>query len=100
MTYLRMKTDFRKLARGRDCQIRIPGVCNGNPETVVLCHLPGAGMGRKSNDLFAAYGCSACHDLVDGRAHSDYPRELLKLWFHEAVIRTQQILIDEGRLRV
>ena len=25
--------DLRKAARGRECQVRIPGVCKGNPET-------------------------------------------------------------------
>ncbi|EOO3821306.1 nuclease domain-containing protein, partial [Escherichia coli] len=25
--------DLRKAARGRECQVRIPGVCNGNSET-------------------------------------------------------------------
>ncbi|EEY7289306.1 DUF1364 domain-containing protein, partial [Escherichia coli] len=25
--------DLRKAARSRECQVRIPGVCNGNPET-------------------------------------------------------------------
>ncbi|MBH0318224.1 nuclease domain-containing protein, partial [Escherichia coli] len=24
--------DLRKAARGRECQVRIPGVCNGNSE--------------------------------------------------------------------
>ncbi|EOO4081228.1 nuclease domain-containing protein, partial [Escherichia coli] len=24
--------DLRKAARSRECQVRIPGVCNGNPE--------------------------------------------------------------------
>ena len=80
--------------------MRIPGVCNGNPETVVLCHLPGAGMGLKKNDLHAFWGCSDCHDCCDGRTHTEYPRELLKLWMHEAVVRTQQILLDEGVLVV
>ncbi|MFW2257492.1 nuclease domain-containing protein, partial [Klebsiella pneumoniae] len=23
--------NLRKAARGRECQVRIPGVCNGNP---------------------------------------------------------------------
>lgn len=31
--------DLRKAARGRECQVRIPGVCNGNPETSVLAHI-------------------------------------------------------------
>ena len=29
--------NLRKLARGRDCQIRIAGICNFNPETTVAC---------------------------------------------------------------
>ncbi len=28
--------NLRKEARGRECQVRIYGVCNGNPETTVL----------------------------------------------------------------
>lgn len=31
-------TNLRKEAKGRECQVRIVGVCNGNPETVVLAH--------------------------------------------------------------
>ncbi|HFR8650170.1 TPA: nuclease domain-containing protein [Escherichia coli] len=31
--------DLRKAARGRECQVRIPGVCNGNPDTSVLAHI-------------------------------------------------------------
>lgn len=31
--------DLRKAARGRECQVRIPGVCNGNPETTILAHI-------------------------------------------------------------
>lgn len=62
---------LRDSAQGQDCQLRIPGVCNGNPETVVWCHLNGQeygkGMGHKSHDIFGFYGCSACHDVYDGR---------------------------------
>lgn len=91
---------LRKSAKGRDCQIRIPGVCNGNPETVVLCHLPGGGMGGKMPDLFGAFGCSACHDVVDGRRQSNESMDMLDIYFLEAVIRTQQIWLDEGLIRV
>ena len=93
-----MKINYRKEARGRECQIRIPDTCNGNPETTVLCHLPGGGMGHKQNDLFGAWGCSSCHDAVDGRTIVKQPATLLSLWHHEAVIRTQEILIEEGKL--
>jgi hypothetical protein len=91
---------LRNLARGRDCQIRIPGVCNGNPETVVLCHLSGGGMGAKVSDLHGAYGCSDCHGVLDGARESNYRRELLDLWHHHGVIRTQEILEQEGVIRV
>ncbi|HBS0984508.1 DUF1364 family protein, partial [Klebsiella pneumoniae] len=30
--------NLRKAARGRECTVRIPGYCNGNPETSVLAH--------------------------------------------------------------
>jgi len=62
---------FTKSARGQDCTLQIMGVCNHNPETVVLCHIPdesGTGkMGGKSSDWCAVFGCSACHDAIDGR---------------------------------
>jgi hypothetical protein len=91
---------LRALARDRDCQIRIPGVCNGDRSTVVLCHLAGAGMGRKHHDLLGAHGCSDCHAVVDGHKKSDYPKELLKLWHLEGVMRTVEILIEEGHVRI
>lgn len=65
-------TPIRKAARGQDCTLRIPGACNWNPETTVLCHsnelADGKGMGLKAPDTAAAFGCSACHDVLDGRA--------------------------------
>jgi len=55
-------------------------------------------MGAKQNDLFASYGCSSCHDEVDNRTIKILNRELVKNWFYDGVIRTQQILIDKGIL--
>ena len=92
--------NLREVARGRECQIRIPGVCNGNPETTVLCHLPSRGMGTKSHDLHGAWGCSDCHDCVDSRQTNNWSPELIKLWFLEGVIRTQERLIAEGLIDV
>jgi hypothetical protein len=86
---------LRESARGRECQIRLPGICNHNPETTVLCHLNGGGAGTKHSDLHAAFGCSGCHDEVDGRTRR-HAREQVKLWFLEGVIRTQIIWLDEG----
>lgn len=52
--------DLRKAARGRECQVRIPGVCNGNPETSVLAHIRLTGLcgtGTKPPDLIATIAC-------------------------------------------
>ena len=60
--------DLRKLARMQDCMIRIPGYCTHNPEETVLCHVRLAGItgiGRKSPDLIGAWGCAACHSILD-----------------------------------
>ncbi|WP_390900154.1 DUF1364 domain-containing protein [Yersinia rohdei] len=60
---------LRDSARGQCCTLQIPGICNSNPETTVLCHLSSSthGMGYKSDDFWAVYGCSDCHDVIDGR---------------------------------
>ena len=92
--------NLRNEARGRECQIRIPNVCCGDTDTVVLCHLPSGGMGTKSDNIHGAWGCHKCHAVIDGHAHSDIPRDLLKLWMLEAVVRTQQVLRSEGKIHV
>jgi hypothetical protein len=89
---------LRKSARDQDCQIRIPNVCNFNPETTVLAHLGGAGMGTKQNDIHGAFACSACHDAIDGRVITKYDSEELELMHLEGVIRTQQIWLKMGLL--
>lgn len=63
-------TDLRAAARGRPCQVRLPGICNHDPETTVLAHIRRGGvngMGRKPNDLAAVLACSSCHDEIDRR---------------------------------
>lgn len=62
--------DLRDAAKGCPCGFQIPGVCNGDWSTTVLCHLPHGGgvMGGKSPDILGSNGCSACHDVIDGRA--------------------------------
>lgn len=85
-----------KSAKGEQCQIRLPGICNHNPETTVFCHINGGGMGMKHNDIHGAYGCSDCHSVVDGPRKVDFSSDLIKLWFLEAMLRTQLILIEKG----
>lgn len=83
-------------ARGRGCQVRLPGVCTDDPETAVLAHLPGGGMGAKRHDIHAAYCCYACHMVLDGHESSDFTWEELRLYHYEGCIRTEEIILDEG----
>lgn len=58
---------LRDSARGQLCMFQIPGMCNHDRETTVLCHIRDEtkGMGNKALDISAAFGCSACHDALD-----------------------------------
>ena len=88
--------NLRKLAKGRDCQIRLPGICNHNPETTVLAHYRMAGlsgMGMKSPDMCGAWACSNCHTYVD--THRD---DVTARAFLEGVLRTIAALQTEGVL--
>lgn len=92
------QTKLTRAARGRECQVRCPGICNHNPETTVLAHyrLAGTnGMGCKPNDLQGAWACSDCHDWIDSRRRQE-DRDLARLYHAEGVMRTQDILIREG----
>lgn len=64
-------TEARKSAKGMPCTLRYPGCYPGpDNENVVLCHLRqfgGGGTGLKPPDGEAVYGCTNCHDLLDGR---------------------------------
>jgi hypothetical protein len=92
-----MGINLRKEAKGRECQIRVPGVCNGNPDTTVLAHLSGGGMGRKQDNFTGgSWACCACHDAVDGRIKTSFTKAELRLWHLEAVLRTQEMLVAEG----
>jgi hypothetical protein len=94
-------TDLRKEARGRDCQVRIPGVCNFNAETSVLAHARLAGLtgtGMKAPDVMAAIACSACHDEIDGRTRL-LEREFVRTCFYEGVLRTLGVWVREGLVR-
>lgn len=60
---------YRDAARDQDCTLRLPGICNFDPATTVLAHLPCGmrGTGLKGPDFSAIDSCSSCHDVLDGR---------------------------------
>jgi hypothetical protein len=89
--------NLRKLARGKPCQIRLPGICNHDTETTVLCHvrLVGvSGMGDKAADLLGAWGCSACHAACDTSGPLDYEKRRAALL--EGTARTIHQLVALG----
>jgi hypothetical protein len=97
-------TPIRRAARNQDCQLQILGACNGDPATTVLCHsnqlVDGKGMGLKAPDTAACFGCSSCHDVLDGRAKRPdgmTMAALLELFVY-ARERTHAILRTKGLL--
>lgn len=90
---------LRNEARDRPCMIRVPGICNGDNRTTVLAHMNGGGMGMKHHDMFGAWSCSSCHDYVDGRTNRQAAPAVAKQLLLEGILRTQQILLDEGKIK-
>lgn len=97
-------TPIRRAARNQDCALRLAGICNFDPATTVLCHsnflADDKGMGLKAPDTAAAFGCSACHDVLDGRrpCPADLSLAELEATFYAAVRRTHEILRSLGLL--
>lgn len=89
-------------ARGQQCTLRFPFICNGDPETTVSCHIRDdhKGMGIKASDSSIAFGCSDCHRYLDEK----FPKVPMGLAEYrlglEQIIRgmqrTLEILIADG----
>lgn len=93
---------LRKSAIQQECTFEIAGVCNYDRSTTVLCHLPdeNKGIALKSSDMSAAFGCSACHDVVDGRVHSLEYEEQKWFYNYRARSRTIEQWIKDGVLSI
>jgi hypothetical protein len=89
------QTKITKSARGESCSLRVSPNCTDEEGYVVLCHLNSnfRGMGIKSPDVLAVYGCSYCHALLD-KSEVDYQDQLRA--FQETLMK----LIDKGLLKV
>jgi len=101
------RSKIRESARGEQCSLRIPGVCNFNRETTVLAHLNcvDKGMGFKSPAWWAVDACSGCHDYIDGRANQLGPHDTpfgFK-WKEEYILaglyETQKKLREKGLIK-
>ena len=58
-----------KSANGEDCQVRIIGVCKGDPTYTIWSHCrhgaAGKGKAIKAIDVAGAYACTACDAAYD-----------------------------------
>ena len=89
---------LRASAKGESCTLEFPGVCNHDPETVVLAHLPSSvkGLATKSDDWHAVFACSACHEHMDhNQRHANMATYQLR-----ALRLTQKTWFDEGLLTI
>lgn len=94
---------LRDSSRGRPCTLQIAGVCNGDWETTVPCHLPDEshGMAKKSDDISMCDGCSACHAVIDGRVPwPESESEHKDFYLRRAQTRTLRRWIEEGLIMV
>ena len=90
--------NIRDSAAGKDCAVRLPGICNRDPATTVHAHfrlVNVSGMGLKVPDFMGARACSACHAYID--THHD---DATQLAFAHGCFRTQVDLHKEGLLRI
>lgn len=85
--------------------MRLPNICNWNPETTVLSHIRrggdiNAGMSKKPCDLNATWACSDCHDVLDRRNNmGSYTKSELDSWITDAHCRYLVKLVDLGVLK-
>ena len=92
-----------KSANGEDCQVRIIGVCKGDPAYTIWSHArhgsAGKGKGIKAIDEAGAYACTACdmaYDQLMGVPHMTRSEVDLD-WFH-GHLRSLVILKEKGLL--
>jgi len=89
---------IRNSARDEDCSLRLPNICSFDPAKTIFCHINTVfkGAGMKSPDLFGVYGCSSCHDALDGKTKSAVdPQDIL-----DAMVETQMKLVEKGLITI
>ena len=86
---------LRQSAKGKDCTLRIAGVCNYDNHTTVLAHINTdfGKMGGKTDDYSACFACSSCHTNLDTNKLSS--NDAL-FYTRRALVRTWRIWWKEG----
>lgn len=94
---------YRQSAKGESCTLQLENICNHNCETTVLCHVspPHYGkMGGKESNLHSVYGCSDCHDAIDGRTNHNLTDGQLAIELFRAMYLTQLMALKKGLIEV
>lgn len=89
-------------ARGQECKVEIPTICNGDPATVVAAHANwqeyGKGGALKANDCFIAWACSACHAAIDEGNKLNYEEK--RHYWQRGFERTVLAMFENGIVKV
>jgi hypothetical protein len=88
---------FRSMARDKDCQLLIPGVCSFDRSTVVLAHSNwhDKGAGRKASDYWGVWACYACHTWLDqGKALEAQKKAAFSAGLKRMQVELQKIADD------
>ena len=91
-------------AKGQQCTLDIPGVCQGGTDTTVPCHSPLCEdrNGTKAPDFCMADGCAACHDYLDRRTKLNgehISHEDQRFYIHRGIMRTLANRFERGILK-
>lgn len=93
-----MKTPKKimQAAKGQRCTFNIAGECNYDSNTTVSCHLPdgSGGSNKLTGPLSLAFGCSGCHDVIDGRVFSEISAEDKEFYMRRGMMRAINRLIE------
>ena len=91
-------TPIQASAKGESCTFNLLN-CNYDHETTVLCHDTRTAFdGKRRSDARAAYGCSNCHDVMDGRTPNDMTSTLKGSIWGMAILKTHVKLMEKGLL--
>ncbi len=88
----------RDHSRGQMCSLRLPGICNGNPETTVYAHIRDKwkGIGQKASDSSGVFACSDCHRAIDEHLSGHGENPMTHWHIIRAMQETLEILITDG----
>ena len=102
-----MNRKYQKLrdsAKDESCTLQIYPYCNGDMEKTSLCHVStpiSSGMGMKAPDWYAVYGCSTCHDIIEGRRKiSEHLNIDINQCIMDAQFRTWERFIERGLITI